>query len=49
MEKGVLKMKHDVNLNIHYSAPDEIWEKIGNIYSSMPYWAGNFVYQIIGG
>lgn len=34
-------MKHDVNLNIHYSAPDEIWEKIGNVYSSMPYWAGD--------
>ena len=33
-------MKHDVTLNIHYSAPDEIWEKIGSVYQSMPYWAG---------
>lgn len=33
-------MVHNVNLNIHYSAPDEIWEKIGIVYRSMPYWAG---------
>ena len=33
-------MRHDVTLNIHYSAPDEIWEKIGKVYQSMPYWAG---------
>ncbi|MDE7431857.1 MAG: hypothetical protein K2N34_08085 [Lachnospiraceae bacterium] len=33
-------MEHDVNLNIHYTAPDEIWKKIGNVYRSMPYWAG---------
>ena len=34
-------MRHDVTLNIHYSAPDEVWEKISNVYQSMPYWAGN--------
>ena len=34
-------MNHDVNLNIHYSAPKEIWEKIDRIYESMPYWAGS--------
>ena len=34
-------MYHDVTLNIHYSAPDEIWEKIGRVYAMMPYWAGN--------
>ena len=34
-------MRHDVTLNIHYSAPDEVWERIGNVYQSMPYWAGN--------
>ena len=34
-------MHHDVNLNIHYSAPEEIWEKIGQVYQSMPYWSGN--------
>ena len=34
-------MEHDVNLNIHYSALDDIWEKIGEVYASMPYWNGN--------
>ena len=33
-------MRHDITLNIHYSAPDEIWEKMDNVYASMPYWAG---------
>lgn len=31
-------MMHNICLNIHYSAPEEIWEKIGDVYSSMPYW-----------
>lgn len=31
-------MEHVINLNIHYSAPKEIWNKIGEVYSSMPYW-----------
>lgn len=34
-------MEHDVNLNIHYTAPDEVWKKIGEVYESMPYWNGN--------
>ncbi len=34
-------MEHDVNLNIHYTAPDEIWVKIERVYRSMPYWAGD--------
>ena len=34
-------MHVDVNLNIHYSAPDSVWDVIGKVYSSMPYWAGN--------
>lgn len=34
-------MEHDINLNIHYTAPEEIWDKIGEVYASMPYWAGN--------
>ncbi len=34
-------MEHDANLNIHYSAPDEIWSKVAAVYSSMPYWSGN--------
>ncbi len=31
---------HEINLNIHYTAPDEVWEKINSVYESMPYWAG---------
>ncbi len=34
-------MIHDKVLNIHYSAPNEVWEKIDVVYQSMPYWAGN--------
>lgn len=34
-------MEQDINLNIHYSAPDEVWRKIGEVYKSMPYWAGD--------
>lgn len=33
-------MNVDVNLNIHYTAPDQVWDKIGKVYESMPYWAG---------
>ena len=29
---------HDINLNIHYTAPDDIWEKINGVYENMPYW-----------
>lgn len=31
-------MDHDINLNIHYTTPDHLWEKIGEVYASMPYW-----------
>lgn len=34
-------MEIDVNLNIHYSAPDGVWDKIDEIYQSMPYWNEN--------
>lgn len=34
-------MEHDIKLNIHYSAPKEVWIAIGEVYKSMPYWAGN--------
>ena len=33
-------MEQDVTLNIHYSAPQEVWEKISEVYQSMPYWLG---------
>lgn len=33
-------MEQDVTLNIHYSAPQEIWDKIDEVYQSMPYWLG---------
>lgn len=29
---------HDACLNIHYSAPDEIWDKIDEVYRSMEYY-----------
>lgn len=31
---------HNCNLNIHYTAPDEIWDKIELVYKEMPYWIG---------
>lgn len=31
-------MEHDLCLNIDCGAPDEIWQKIGAVYRSMPYW-----------
>lgn len=30
----------NVNLNIHWSAPDEVWDKLGDLYSVMPGWKG---------
>ena len=32
----VLSMNHDINLNIHYSAPKEIWEKIEKYMNQCP-------------
>lgn len=29
-------MKRDINLNIHYSAPKEVWNKIDEVYKAMP-------------
>lgn len=29
---------HNVNLNIHYTAPQEIWNKLEVVYSMMPGW-----------
>lgn len=34
-------MEIGINLNIHYTAPDEVWDKISEVYESMPYWAGD--------
>lgn len=28
------------NLNIHYTAPDYVWEELHKIYESMPNWKG---------
>lgn len=33
-------MEQDINLNIHYTAPQEIWDKIDIVYKGMPYWKG---------
>ncbi|NRY59279.1 hypothetical protein [Clostridium beijerinckii] len=32
--------KHNHNLNIHYSSPDYIWDKLAELYSGMPGWSG---------
>ena len=29
-----------INLNIHYSAPQEVWDKIEKVYVEMPHWKG---------
>lgn len=34
-------MEHDINLNIHYSLPEDVFEKIDEVYASMPYWDGS--------
>ncbi|MDE7399545.1 MAG: hypothetical protein K2N06_08470 [Oscillospiraceae bacterium] len=34
-------MEHDINLNIHYTAPDWVWERISMVYRSMEYWCEN--------
>lgn len=31
-----------INLNIHYSAPQEIWDKLEKLYAEMPQWKGFF-------
>ena len=31
-------MNHDICLNIHYSAPKDVWDRIGAVYESMPCW-----------
>ncbi len=31
---------HDICLNIHYSAPEEVWKMIEEVYHSMDYWYG---------
>lgn len=32
-------MNIDVTLNIHYSVPKEIWDRLGELYREMPGWA----------
>ncbi|MBO5031834.1 MAG: hypothetical protein J6C19_16020 [Lachnospiraceae bacterium] len=29
-----------ININIHYSAPQEVWNKVEKIYTQMPQWKG---------
>ncbi len=29
-----------INLNIHYSAPQKIWNKLEKLYTEMPHWKG---------
>lgn len=30
----------NANMNIHYSAPREVWDMLGRLYSEMPHWEG---------
>jgi len=32
-------MNINITLNIHYSAPKEIWNRLGKLYREMPGWA----------
>lgn len=34
-------MDFDINLNVHYTMPDDLWEKLNEVYASMPYWTGD--------
>jgi len=29
---------HNISLNIHYSIPNELWNKVIDVFRSMPYW-----------
>ena len=31
---------HNHNLNIHYSSPEDTWDKLTKLYSEMPGWSG---------
>lgn len=31
---------HEMNLNIRYDAPKEIWDKVGSIYEALEGWVG---------
>lgn len=31
---------YNINLNIHYSSPKEVWDKLENLYKEMPNWDG---------
>lgn len=33
-------MRQDININIHYTAPKEVWDAVGKVYSEMPKWIG---------
>lgn len=33
---------YNINLNVHYSAPQEVWDKLERLYREMPNW-NNFV------
>lgn len=43
MDAGGTSMNgnQDINLNIHCSAPTEVWDSINDVYKNMPYWAGD--------
>lgn len=34
----------NINLNIHWESPKEVWDKLDKIYQNMPGWKGNQVW-----
>lgn len=34
-------MNHDINLNIHYTIPNSEWDKVIEVFKSMPNWFEN--------
>lgn len=30
----------NINLNIHYSAPEKVWNQLSQLYQEMPHWNG---------
>lgn len=34
-------MERDINLNIHYTIPNDEWKKVINVFESMSHWSEN--------
>ena len=38
VERKIMIESYNINLNIHYTTPQEMWDKLEMLYSSMPGW-----------